>query len=85
VRDAAVQAKFAAMAAPRFMSLASTPRNIINMYDVYFNGEKQRLCTVADVGNGMIRRWMYGTGNVPAKDSPTEDLFGKVEIRLKQL
>jgi hypothetical protein len=75
--------RFAALPPMRFMSLHQTPRNIINMYDVFFNGEKQRLCTIADVGQGMIRRWKYGTGSVPAPGSPTEDLFGKVEIRLK--
>ncbi len=67
----------------RFMSLSRTPRNIINLYDIYFNDEKQFLCVLADVPNGMIQRWMHGKGNVPAKGSPLETLYGKVEIRLK--
>ncbi len=75
----------AALPEMRFMSLTKTPRNIINMYDVFFNGEKQKLCTLADVGTGTIHRWRYGRGNVPIPGSPVDVLQGKVEIRLRAL
>lgn len=76
-------AKVAALPPIRFMALNVTPRPIINLHDVYFNGVKQHLCLIADVDNGMIRRWLYGKGNRPAEGSPYEDVFGKVEIKLK--
>jgi hypothetical protein len=72
-----------ALPVPRMMSLNLTPRNIINMYDIFFNGEKQHLCIYADVNKGMIRRWSHGKGNRPDKDAFREDCYGTVEIRLK--
>ncbi len=79
------KAEVATLPLPRFMAVGMTPRNIINMHEVYFNGERQQLCTIADVDKGFIRRWMHGKGNVPAKDSPSEDCFGKVEIKRRIL
>jgi hypothetical protein len=69
---------------PRVMD-SNTPRNIMNLHEVYFNDELQMLCTVADVNAGCIIRWNKGKGNHPAKDAELERLFGKVEIRRKRL
>lgn len=68
---------------PRLMALGITPRNIMNMHDVFFNGEKQTLCVLADVEKGTIIRWDRGKNNRPAPDAKQEQLYGKVEIRRK--
>jgi hypothetical protein len=66
---------------PRKMEVGVTPRGTMNMFEVYFNDEKQLLCTLADVDSGTIRRWNAGAGNRPAKGAVQELLQGKVEIR----
>lgn len=49
------------------------------MWDVYFNGERQHLCTFADVQLGRITRYKHGRGSTGiGKD--TENLIGHVEI-----
>lgn len=52
------------------------------MWDVYFNGERQRLCKVADVDKGMIERYMHGDGSKPLTHR-TEILHGVVQIVAK--
>ncbi len=70
----------AALPIPRMMNHL-TPRGIANMHEVYFNGELQHLCTLANVDKGVIHRWTHGKGNRPAKDANIEELYGKVEIK----
>jgi porphobilinogen deaminase len=70
---------------PREMDVIRTPRGVMNLHDVYFNDELQRLCVFASVGMGCIRRWSSGKGHVPDKDAKIEELRGKVEIRRKKL
>lgn len=69
---------------PRRMELGITPRHVVNAYDVYFNGKKQTLCTVADVDKGYIKRYIRGVGRKPVANKEgtydMETLFGKVEI-----
>lgn len=49
---------------------------------VYFNGERQHLCSYASVPEGKIVRYVSGMGN-EANTRQTEVLFGTVEIRSK--
>lgn len=69
---------------PRYMSLDSTPRDVAAAHDVYLNGVKQRLCIVADMDKGFIKRYVAGVGNIPALNrhgkADTELLFGDVRI-----
>jgi hypothetical protein len=69
---------------PRRLELGVTPQQVCNQYDVYFNGEKQRLCCVADVDKGYIKRYLRGVGRKPVVNKngkyDMELLFGKVQI-----
>lgn len=69
---------------PRRMSIDETPAEVCKQLDVYFNGEKQRLCHTADVDQGYIIRFTFGIGNMPVRDRNgkynTERLQGKVQI-----
>jgi hypothetical protein len=78
-------AQVANISTPRMMQLGVTPRSIMNMHEVFFNGEKQLLCTYANVGEGKIIRWNRGIGNRPAKGAVLEEVYGKVEIRRRVL
>ncbi len=75
--------QIAALPTPRVMDVARTPRSIINLYDVFFNGEKQTLCTYANVDEGRIIRWSSGKGHRPLKGAELVQDLGKVEIRRK--
>lgn len=59
-----------------------------NLFDVFFNGVKQTLCTVADEEKGYIERYKFGMGRRPIKNRfgkiETVRLSGKVEIKRKQ-
>jgi hypothetical protein len=69
---------------PQRLELGVTPTRICNAYDVYLNGKKQALCTVADVDKGYIKRYVRGVGRkpVPNKEGAfdVELLWGKVQI-----
>lgn len=52
------------------------------LYEVFFNGQRQHLCTVADMDEGFITRYTRGTGNQPSTKE-TETLKGRVVIRRK--
>lgn len=75
------QAAAAGIPIPRMMSIDTTPRSIMNMHEVYFNGEKQMLCTYVNVTEGKIIRWKEGTGMQPNRKAGQETCLGKVEIR----
>lgn len=45
---------------PQRLELGITPTRICNAYDVYLDGKKQALCTVADVQRGYIKRYVRG-------------------------
>lgn len=64
---------------PRRLDAAITPQHVCRAYDVYFNGKRQQLCTVADVEKGYIVRYTKGFGNM-GMTRDTERLFGKVQI-----
>jgi hypothetical protein len=53
-------------------------------FDVYFNGEKQTRCIVADVKNGRILRYKHAIGRTPVRNRrgkyDTETLEGVVKI-----
>jgi hypothetical protein len=49
------------------------------MWDVYFNGVKQHLCTYASSIEGKIVRYTHGRGNTPLSKQ-TEELAGSVVI-----
>lgn len=49
------------------------------MWDVYFNGVRQHLCSYADSLTGKITRFLSGVGTVPTT-SQTETLQGAVQI-----
>ena len=66
--------------APPRRLVAGTPGN--GLYEVFFNGTRQHLCTVADVDQGFITRYTHGRGNTPLT-METETLHGLVEIRRK--
>jgi hypothetical protein len=74
---------------PTVMSIepgTRTPRSVINLHDVYFNGEKQTICCFADSTTGIIRRWtrrIDGRPYIADRSSPIEQLQGKVEIKRK--
>jgi hypothetical protein len=69
---------------PRRLELGVTPTRICNAYDVYFDGKRQTLCTVADIDKGYIKRYVRGVGRKPVANKngafDMELLFGKVEI-----
>jgi len=75
--------RLASLPVPRRMDVNFTPRSIINLHDVFFNGEKQTLCVMADAVKGIIHRWSHGTGHRPGKGAVIQELQGKVEIRRK--
>lgn len=77
--------KQAIIPVPRVMAMGMTPRHIMNLFDVYLNGEKQTLCTLANVDKGLVRRWDKGIGHTPLKGAVQEEVFGKVEIRRRPL
>lgn len=52
------------------------------MWDVFFNGVKQKLCQHADSERGYIVRYVRGVGSKPLS-AETEKLFGVVEIKRK--
>lgn len=72
---------------PRRLELGVTPTRICNAYDVYLDGKKQALCTVADVDKGYIKRYVRGVGRKPVPNKngafDVELLWGKVEIHPK--
>lgn len=49
------------------------------MWDVYFNGERQHLCTFADNVTGRITRHVHGRGNIGI-GKETETLYGTVDF-----
>lgn len=69
---------------PRRLELGVTPQHVCFAYDVYFDGKKQTLCTVADVDKGYIKRYIRGVGHKAVANKngkyDMELLFGKVEI-----
>jgi hypothetical protein len=65
---------------PRRMEAGVTPLGIQGMYDVYLDGVKQHLCTLADVDRGYVVRYIRGKSNRP-QTKQTETIHGKVEIR----
>lgn len=68
----------------RRLALGETPQEICNAYDVYLNGIKQRLCIIADMDLGYVKRYKAGVGNIPSKDrrgnAQTEMVTGNVQI-----
>lgn len=69
---------------PRRLELGLTPTHVCNAFDVYLDGKRQQLCTVADVDKGYIKRYVHGVGRkpVPNKEGAfdVELLWGKVQI-----
>jgi len=49
------------------------------LWDVYFNGVKQHLCTFASINEGYIVRYTHGKGSTPLTKQ-TERLTGSVVI-----
>lgn len=70
------------MPTPRRMDSDTTPRDVCEAFDVYFNGIRQLCCKVADVDKGYIVRYKRSVGRKPV-GTETEVLRGKVEIRRK--
>lgn len=68
---------------PRVMAHGMTPQSIMNLFDVYLDGERQHLCTLANVDKGLIRRWCRGHAHLADKTGGQEEVYGKVEIRRK--
>lgn len=60
---------------PIKMDIATTPREVMAAFQVWFNGELQTRCTVANTQHGYIVRYVNGIGG------KTERLEGKVEFR----
>lgn len=60
------------------LSIHEHPVAVLKRYDVYFNGEKQSLCVVADAELNYITRYKYSI-----EDGQVETLHGIVEIVLK--
>lgn len=52
------------------------------LYEVFFNGQRQHLCVIADMDAGFITRYTQGIGNQPSTKT-TETLKGRVVIRRK--
>lgn len=67
---------------PRRMEIGVTPPGILGLFEVYVDGVKQRLCTLADADRGYVIRYRSGKGN-KATTKETETIRGKVEIRRK--
>jgi len=69
---------------PRRMAVDETPSGMHAAHDVYLNGVKQRLCIVADMDKGYVKRYVSGVGNIPLRNrkgnTDTELLFGDVQI-----
>lgn len=69
---------------PKRMETDKTPIAILKAFDVYFNGEKQTECTVADTEAGYIVRYIRSkrTNQLVRCDGSyaTEKLHGKVEF-----
>jgi hypothetical protein len=78
----AVLGSIAPMPTPRRMDSETTPREVCEAFDVYFNGIRQLCCKVADVDKGYIVRYKRSIGRKPMT-TQTEVLRGKVEIRRK--
>lgn len=51
----------------------------VRMWDVYFNGQKQNVCTFADRMLGRITRYKYSRGALGV-GTETENLIGDVEF-----
>lgn len=73
---------------PKRMDINTTPRSVCNAWDVFFNGQKQRACVIADRETGYIKRYKLAIGSMPVKGRSgtyeTEELHGKVEFRRKE-
>lgn len=67
---------------PNRLQVGYSPAAYCNAYDVYFNGVKQTLCTVADVKRGYITRYIKGKGRTGIGHD-METLFGEVKIVLR--
>lgn len=72
---------------PKRLDIKHHSQEYCKKFEVFFNGQKQRLCTEADVEKGYIVRYKLGIGNLPvanrAGEYETERLQGRVEIKLK--
>ncbi len=61
-------------AVPNRLSITDQSFEYCQKWDVYFNGMKQRHCTIADVERGYIVRYRLGVGGIPIANRK-----GKVE------
>lgn len=71
------QAKLEQALAPPMQLRSGQPGS--RMWDVYFNGEKQNVCTFADRMLGRITRYKYSRGSTGIGHE-TENLIGNVEF-----
>jgi hypothetical protein len=73
---------------PVRMDINSTPRHVCQAWDVFFNGQRQRACIIADREKGYIKRYKLAIGSMPVRGRSgtyeTEELHGKVEFKLKE-
>lgn len=71
------------VATPYVPDLLTAGQPGAQMWDVFFNGQKQHLCQRADVKLGYIVRYLHGSGSKPLTKE-TEQVYGVVEIKRKQ-
>lgn len=75
-----------APAVPKRLDIKHHSQEYCKKFDVFFNGQKQRLCTEADAEKGYIVRYKLGIGSLPVAGRSgyeTERLEGRVEIKMK--
>lgn len=69
---------------PRKLEVGVDSPQVCAAFDIYFNDKLQRLCVIADVEKGYIKRHVRGIGNRPVKNAAgkfdNEILFGRVQI-----
>jgi hypothetical protein len=72
---------------PQRLNIKHHSQEYCKKFDVFFNGQKQRLCIEADAEKGFIVRYKLGIGSLPVANREgtyeTERLEGRVEIKLK--
>lgn len=77
----------AAPTTPKRLNIKYDSQEFCKRFEVFFNGQKQRLCIEADAEKGFVVRYKLGIGSLPvanrAGEFETERVQGRVEIKLK--
>ncbi len=69
------------------LDVTTMPQEFTNKYDVTLNGERQRLCIIADVTEGYVVRYTTGLFGRPVRGRggvlKTQKVYGVVTITEK--